>query len=340
MGRLLEYTVVARRTRIDPLRAPGFVLVIAIALSIGSAAHAQAAPNAQNDATYDSLIDNALSEYRLGHWVEAKAYFTQAHALQPNARTLRGLGLVCYELRKYVEAIAYFQQSLASQTRPLTDSMRDGVSQLLHDAQRFVSRVDVQITPPDATLTLDGRVVTRDAEGQILIDAGSHELTVEAAGYDGATRNLTTDGGESMRVKLALRPNQAVGVEAPAPGPIQSQPPAAGDASDSDSESVAPWIVVAGGGVVLITGGVLLGVALSDKSDIEDTPKGSRSWSEVESAYDRVPVMSTIGSILIGVGAAGVAAGLAWKFWPDESGEQASAALRPLPGGLKLDVTF
>ncbi len=336
MGRLLENSVVARRAGLERSIAPAFALAIALALC--SAAHAQAAPNAQTDAAYDSLIDNALNEYRLGHWVEAKAYFTQAHALQPNARTLRGLGLVCFELRKYVEAIGYFQQSLANQTRPLTDTMRDGVTQLLRDAERFVSRVDLQITPPDATLTLDGRIVTPDAQRQILIDAGSHELTVEASGYDGATRNLTTDGGETMRVKLALHPNRAVSVEAPPPGPAELQPAAA--EQEGDSDSVAPWIVVAGGGVVLVTGGVLLGVAISDKSDIEDTRKGSRSWSDVEGAYDRVPVLSTIGAIMIGVGAAGVAAGLTWNFWPDDSGEQASAALRPLPGGARLDVAF
>jgi Tetratricopeptide repeat/PEGA domain len=320
-------------------RLLGFTVVIAIALGICSAASAQAAASSKEDATYDSLIDNALSEYRLGHWVEAKAYFSQAHALQPNARTLRGLGLVCYELRNYVEAIEYFQQSLASQTRPLTDSMREGVSQLLRDAERFVSRVDVEITPPDATLTLDGRVVERNAQGQILIDAGSHELTVEAAGYEGATRNLTTDGGETMRVKLALHPVPGAVAEAPPPTPTDSQPFAAGASTDSGSDAVAPWIVVAGGGVVLVTGSVLLGVALSDKSDIENTPQGSRSWSDVEGTYDRVPVLSTIGGIMIGVGAAGVAAGLAWKFWPDESGA-ATAALQPLPGGMKLGLQF
>jgi hypothetical protein len=216
--------------------------------------------------------------------------------------------------------------------------MREGVSGLLRDAERFVSRVDVEITPADATLTLDGRIVERNAQGQILIDAGSHELTAEASGYEGATRNLTTDGGETMRVKLALHPAQGAVAEAPAPNLAESQPSTA-DASESGSESVAPWIVVAGGGVVLVTGSVLLGVALSDKSDIENTPKGSRSWSDVEGAYDRVPVLSTIGAIMISVGAAGVAAGLAWQFWPNESGE-ATAALRPLPGGMKLDVQF
>jgi hypothetical protein len=327
--------------RLDQYVLIGALVVAGLALIAGTAAHAQAAPqNAQSGQSYDQLIDNGLSEYRLGHWVEAKAYFAQAHAIQPNARTLRGLGLVCFELRKYVEAIDYFQQALTNPNRPLTDSMREGVNQLLRDAQRFVSHIDLQITPVDATLSLDGRPVQRDAQGQISIDAGSHELTAEAPGYEGVTRNLTTDGGDTMRLSLALRATPAAVAEATAPTATEPQPYAASPADDSGSDSIAPWIVVGASGAVMITGGILLGVALSDKADIEDTPKGTKSWSEVESAYDRVPVLSTIGAIMVGVGAAGVAAGLTWKFWPREEGEQASAALSPLPGGAALQIQF
>jgi hypothetical protein len=57
----------------------------------------------------------------------------------------------------------------------------------------------------------------------------------------------------------------------------------------------------------------------------------------VETAYDRVPEFSTACSIMLGLGAAGVAAGLAWKFWPRDS-ERAS--LRVVPSGLQLRAAF
>jgi hypothetical protein len=314
------------------------VVVIGLAVAQLPAARAQGAPPAQNASgtSYDTLIDNALNEYRLGHWIEAKAYFAQAHAIQPNARTLRGLGLVCYELRKYVEAIGYFQQALTNPTRPLTDTMREGVSQLLRDAERFVSRIELQLTPTDATLAIDGRPVQRDAEGRMLVDAGRHELTAEAPGYDSAIRSLTSDGGETIKLNVQLRSNQAVSETLPASA---TQPTAASSEDDSEVASSLPWIVVAASGVVMITGGVFLGISLSDKADIEDTKAGSRSWDEVESAYNRVPVFSTAGSIMLGVGAAGVVAGLAWKFWPKNS-EQETATLRVSPSGVAVRVGF
>lgn len=322
----------------------GCALLVVLAISIYSAnAFAQqrgAPPQSGTSGDYDSLIDSALNEYRLGHWIEAKAYFTQAHAIAPNARTLRGLGLVCYELRKYVEAIQYFQQALANQTRPLTSDMREGVNHLLHEAERFVSRLDLQVTPAAAAISIDGRQAARDVDGKILIDAGNHELTAESDGYETTTRTLTTDGGEAIKLNIALRSNNPNLAEAPAPPATEPQTFAESEPEEpASSESLLPWVVVAASGAVMITGGVLLGVALSEKADIEDTPKGSRSWSEVESSADRVPVFSTVGAIMLGVGAAGVATGLAWKFWPKAASAE-SASVHVLPGGLLVRGKF
>jgi hypothetical protein len=307
-----------------------FALAIVLCLAWTSA-HAQSG----GDASYDKLIDSALQEYRLGHWVEAKAFFAQAHALQPNARTLRGLGLVCYELRKYVEAIGYFEASLTDQSRPLTDSMREGVNQLLRDAQRFVSRVNVTLSPSAATLTLDGRPVVRDAQGRVLIDAGSHEFAADAAGHEPATRTVNTDGGEQIELSLHLPERASLAPVAAVPAPALQ--PSAAESQPSAADGAWPWVVVGVSGAVLITGSVLLAVALSDKAKIENAPPEENYWTDVESAYDRVPVFSTVGSIMIGVGAAGVAGGLAWKFWPRDS-ERAS--LRVVPNGLQLRAAF
>ncbi|HKP61143.1 MAG TPA: hypothetical protein VJV78_30640 [Polyangiales bacterium] len=299
-----------------------------------SSAYAQSSEGA----SYDKLIDSALTEYRLAHWAEAKAYFAQAHALQPNARTLRGLGLVCYELRKYVESIGYFEESLTNKSRPLTDSMRTGVEQLLRDAQRFVTRVDVTLSPNAATLTLDGRPVVRDAQGRVLIDAGSHEFAADAEGHMPATRTVSTDGGEQIELSMQLLPSPPSSAPATAAAPaVQLQPSAAADANIDEGESPWPWVVVGVSGAVMIAGGVLLAVAIADKSKIENAPPDEQYWTEVESAYDRVPVYSTAGAIMLGVGAAGVAAGLAWKFWPDDD-ERAS--LRVVPNGLQLRAAF
>jgi len=302
-----------------------------------NASYAQPKP-ARSNAQYDTLIDQALEEYRLGHWAEAKAFFTQAHTLQPNARTLRGLGLVCYEMRKYVEAIGHFRAALASTTRPLTEPMRQGVLELLLDAERFVGRIEVQVTPADASLTLEGHPVTRDAQGRILVDAGSHELLAEAPGHESTARTLTTDGGETLRLSIALRPDRAAGAEAAiAPSRSRVSPPIAADGRSGDG-STAPWIIVGVSSAVVIGGAVFLAVALGERAEIENAEQGEHFWSDVEGAYERVPVFSAIGVTMLGLGAAGVATGLAWKLWPET--ESQPIAIRALPSGVSIRGAF
>jgi hypothetical protein len=47
---------------------------------------------------------NTVAEFEAGHLEDSRALFTRAHSTQPNARTLRGLGIAEFELRKYVES--------------------------------------------------------------------------------------------------------------------------------------------------------------------------------------------------------------------------------------------
>ena len=44
------------------------------------------------ESEYDRLLDDAVAEFGQGHWTEALAFFGRAHAILPNARTLRGMG--------------------------------------------------------------------------------------------------------------------------------------------------------------------------------------------------------------------------------------------------------
>ncbi len=95
----------------------------------------------------------------------------------------------------------------------------------------------------------------------------------------------------------------------------------------SSGPGPAPWIVVGISGAVAVAGGVMLGVALADRAAIEglevDTP-----WPEIEAQYDRVAPLSTAGMIALGVGMAGVTAGIVWAIAGGDGGE-ASVALSP-----------
>jgi len=162
--------------------------------------HAEAKQN-----EYQELIKQALHEYRLGNFSEARAFFSRAHALSPNARTLRGLGMSSYELRNYVEAIDYFEQALDAKKRPLTRPMRKNVTKLLSQSRSFVTQLQLHVEPEHAETHIDTRPVTHDKDGNILLNPGTHELSVEAPDYEPIAHTIRTNGGESLTMNISLQ---------------------------------------------------------------------------------------------------------------------------------------
>jgi hypothetical protein len=295
------------------------------------------ADSTPTDAAYQEQIRRALQEYELGHWNEAKAFFAHAHALQPSARTLRGLGLASYELRDYVAAIGYVTQALASTERPLTDEMRNEMRGILEQSQHIVSRLHVTLEPKTAVavVRVDAKPAVVEADGRVLLNPGSHELVAQAPGFESATRTVQSESGDTLELELTLRP-AALAPSAAAAGASASASP---NESSSAHGSIAPWVVVGASGAVAVTGVVLLALALSDVSSVENARNGS-NWATVKSANDSAPTLSAVGIVMIGAGAAGVAAGLAWKFWPRQRERDASATLHLVPGGPRMTGTF
>lgn len=285
-------------------------------------------------ASYEETIRHAVEEYSLGHWTEARFFFARAHALNPNARTLRGLGLTCYESRNYVEAIAYFNQALHSNEQPLTDKMRADITQLLAQAQQFVTRVIVTLDPTNAELEVDNVARELPADHVVLLDPGEHELAASAAGFRPERHTLTAEGGE-LRVDLRL---QAVDAGAGVvKGPVQpvTPPPAA----EPGSGNLAPYIVMGAGGAALVAGAVLVGIAAADKHAVEHAEEGA-TWPELEPRYNRGRTFFPVGFALMGVGLAGVAAGLTWKLWPANQERAPTARLQLSPSGIELSGKF
>src|SRR5688500_9579869 len=80
-----------------------------IACAVGGEVHAQGeAPSPAAEAAgvpgYAEAIGEAIEHYSAHRWPEAQAAFARAHALQPSARTYRGLGLAAFYLQEFVFA--------------------------------------------------------------------------------------------------------------------------------------------------------------------------------------------------------------------------------------------
>jgi tetratricopeptide (TPR) repeat protein len=298
------------------------------------------AQNKHEASDYQHAVQQALHEYDLGNFSEAKAFFTQAHSISPNARTLRGLGMSSYELRTYVEAIGYFEQSLNSTERPLTVAMRGEVSQLLQQARTFVTRLRVTLEPASAQLRIDTRPVTKDAQGVVLLDPGTHELVAEAPEYEAATRSIRTDGGEELALTITLhKPNEAKAetlAEVPAPAAVAATQ--AGPSKQGGGSSLGPWILIGSGAALTVAGGVMLGLMVKNKNTVEGAPPESQYNPKYKNAEESVFPLSVAGFVTAGVGVAALIGGVIWKVSADGSRE--SASLEVLPGGMRVSGRF
>jgi tetratricopeptide (TPR) repeat protein len=205
---LLEMTRAPRDVRKPHAFAHSLVVrLIAVAacasLSVSSAV-AQGQERSQDVPGYRSAISEALAEYAAQNYLEAMTLFTRAHELSPNARTLRGLGAVAFELHRYSDCVSYLEQALVSAAKQLEGELRADTENLLARARGFVAKIVLTTEPDSAHLLLDGEPLPRSANGALLLDIGRHELELSAPGHETQRRSYTVVGGEEQSWKVSL----------------------------------------------------------------------------------------------------------------------------------------
>ena len=259
----------------------------------GAAPNEAAQPGASN-AQYSAAIDAALEEYSLQHFEEARSLFERAHAIDPSARTLRGLGMVEFELRHYVRATELLEQALLHGNRPLTSEQRVAVTQLITRAQQFIGVYRLEIEPKDvpATVEVDGRAIELTPEKRVRLEAGEHVLQVSVHSAQPRVLRLDVKGGQQQTLPLSFA-IEAEAKERPAPAkePVRE--------SARRPERTGPLLLGLGGGVAVVGG--VLGVLAFTQADgaIEESRRAERAHGLAIGA-----------DVVIGLGAATAVVGL------------------------------
>jgi hypothetical protein len=294
---------------------------------------AQSTPSA-NSSEYQHLIRTATQEFESGNFGEAHALFERAHRLDPNARTWRGLGYASFELRHYLQATQEFSAALNDQKKPLTDTQRKQAEELVDRAKTYLATVDLEVSPPQAKLWLDGQ----PAHGRTLIvDPGEHQLSARADGFRDAELRWSLDSGEHRTLQVNLQRMEA-SADAPSPAPTSVMSTQHAD-RPAPSASMAPYVVLAASGAVAVAGGVLIAFSLADTSRVEHASKGT-NWADIKGAYDRAPALMTAGAVLLGIGVAGATTGLVWmSSTTTESAVAVTLRVGP-SGAVELRGTF
>jgi hypothetical protein len=285
-----------------------WLFLVALLGGPAALASAQAKPSAQpasdaaESAEYKQAVEAALEEYRLQHFEEARSLFERAHAIDPNARTLRGLGMVEFERRHYVRAAELLEAALASKKKPLTEEQRKAVEELLGRTRQFFSNYAVEVQPTSDALQveLDGKPVELGAEHKLALEAGEHTLRISAPNAVPRELRLDVKGGEQQTLRIQLEVKTTAGALPPA------QQPKKEPAKQEPKRNVLGIALTSGGAAVAAAGGVLGGIALMKANDLK---------TQDDAGADHARSLAIGADVMLGVGIATAVTGVVLLIW-------------------------
>lgn len=235
---------------------------------------------ATSDDSYRELVRRALQAFDAKKWEKAREAFEAAHEREPNARTLRGLGMVAFEMEDFVAAYRLLRDSLRDRRRPLAGALREQTNELLKRTRLLVGLVRVTLAPTHATIKLDGELV--EASEELWLNIGLHVLTLEADGYESRKVSLDIRNGDDKEIAVALEPlplSPSLVASQTEPGSADSRGIGLGDPrqerSDGGSIFGKWWFWTAAAGAVAIGVGATVLVNRSGSAVDKPPIKGS-----------------------------------------------------------------
>ncbi len=251
-------------------------MLLAVACAAAAApARAQARPT-----EYRELVRRALAEFDAKNWVEARALFRAAHKAQPSARTLRGLGMVAFEMQEYVDAREQLSAALRDPRKPLDPALRAETEALLQRTRALVGRARLAITPAGATVRLNGSRVEPGTQ-ELWMRAGGQMIRAEAVGYEPEMIELDVQGGDDILVTIDLDRAQIASADLRAPNDASRAlaeslaSASAGERDQGDDALTEKWWFWAGAGALAVGIGAAVAVLASGGDEQEPITPGT-----------------------------------------------------------------
>jgi len=215
-----------------------FIVVTGAVCSLSSSARAAdagaPAPSSVASGKSDDT-DAAREAFKQGsafaadlQWGAALAAFERSAKLHPHPWTTYNIGVCERALGQYVRARRTFGRSL-SERRPdatLPEATVLDVNRFIKEIDSLVATLTVHLTPSDAAIAFDGAPLSpseRDASillagvqsagpgekapsstFRVVVDPGTHVVTVSHEGFGDAVQNVTVRPGEARDLDLAI----------------------------------------------------------------------------------------------------------------------------------------
>jgi hypothetical protein len=145
--------------------------------------------------------------YRDANYKGALAEFEAAYRDKPGPGSLQNVALCLKALFRYAEAAQSLRLLLARHAEELSAAEREAMEKAVQEFESLVGKLDLQLEPPDAELSIDGRPISREERSKpLLLNVGEHTLLAEAPGYARYTQVVRVASAQELKVSLRLKP--------------------------------------------------------------------------------------------------------------------------------------
>lgn len=291
---------------------------------------------AQGD--YHQLLKDAEREIADGEPATARDLYRRALVERETAAVFYGIAITSQSLADEPEAVRMARAALAKHDGTIKADNEAVLRALIEAALPRVAELVVESDPPEVQIAVDGQVVPRGPEGEIVVWPGRRTVRALAEGYMPYLTELDLPAGRRQTLTVELvQPNRPVGLYRDEDDEAQE---------DDDGPSlVVPIVLVSIGGATLLAGGITGIVALDNEGDLENRcgempsqcPKTNTAVAH--SAED----LALATNVLWVVGGLTTAVGLTWLILAlsdDEHAATASFDLGPDRARLQLAGHF
>jgi hypothetical protein len=323
-------------------RSALFGLGLAVAMSAGGrgALAQQKEPSPDELKAAREMFTDAYKDEQEKRFAQALEKFQRVAAVKESASVRYRIASVLEELGRLREArdafraLAATKPNLPQAQQAIADRSAERAHQLDGKIPKLVLRLQPN-PPPDTRVTIDGASVPASTTPRrIELDPGEHVVQASSASSQPSENKVTLAEGSEVEFTVMLTAKTAA---PPPPPPVEAAP----------RNNTLAYVALGAGGVLLVSGLVLLGLREGDISDIKSACGANGSCplamkDDLQSKHDEAALFGPLG---IGLGIAGIAVagtGAYLLLRPSPKADAQPTGLRvsprPVAGGAMLGV--
>lgn len=298
-----------------------------------------AAPaGAQDVAAAEALFNKGVSEMEAGHFDVACPSLAESQRLDPRPGTMFTLAECEAKAGKIATALVHYEDYLrAAELLPAPQKQRHAQRMDIAKGQKAALAAEVPSltlvlpadAPADVEISRDGTALSRASLGVALpVDPGEHVITARLATGAVHEQRVSIVRKEKKVVEVAWKAASAGPSATGSAGPGPDGPGVPG--SGPSGRRIGAYVAGGAGVVGLALGGVMGGLALGAKGDVDAHCPDLKCDATGQKALDQGRTTSLVSTIGLGVGAAGlVTAAVLWLTEPKAAPQGTGAAGGP-----------